>query len=92
MKLQPNELKLQGNWILENNKIKKDATAKRIEFLKDNYLIKIGIDNSGWNTLYQDPFDSRYWELIYPNSETQGGGLPLLQYITDESAQMKYSI
>lgn len=92
MELQPSESKLQGNWIFENNEIKKDVTALRIDYLKDNYLIKIGTDVTGWDILYQDPLDQRYWELVYPNSEMQGGGPPLLQHISIDMVKNKYHI
>ncbi len=92
MELQPSESKLQGNWIFENNEIKKDVTALRIDYLKDNYLIKIGTDVTGWDILYQDPLDQRYWELVYPNSEMQGGGPPLLQHISIDTVKNKYHI
>lgn len=92
MELQLSESKLKGNWIFENNEIKKDVTALRIDYLKDNYLIKIGTDVTGWDILYQDPLDQRYWELVYPNSEMQGGGPPLLQHISIDMVKNKYHI
>jgi len=31
-------------------------------------------DYNGWDVLYLDPADGRYWERILPSSEMHGGG------------------
>jgi hypothetical protein len=64
--------------------------AHRINLLTKDYLTKIFSVN--WEILYQDPEDYRYWELTYPHGEYHGGGPPLLRYLTDEEAVMKYKI
>ena len=92
MKLRPDEIRLQGSWTFENNEIKKDNIALRIDYLKDDYLIRVGTDDSGWDILYQDPSDNRYWELVYTDSEIQGGGAPLLQNLSIDSVRKKYHI
>lgn len=90
MKLRPDEYKLCGSWILVGSSLVIDDVGKRIEELTSKYLTKLKTDPSGWNTLYQDSIDNRYWELIYPESELQGGGASTLQYITEEEAKNKY--
>ncbi|MBI2735202.1 MAG: hypothetical protein HYX38_01410 [Rhodospirillales bacterium] len=55
-----------------------DEICKRIETLVANYLDVLGVDASGWDTLYRDPNDSRLWELVHPQSELSGGGPPEL--------------
>lgn len=92
MKLKSNEIELQGHWNLVGSLMKADKVCERIESLISTYLIKISKDKSGWNTLYQDPEDKRYWELTYPNSEEHGGGAPLLKNISLQETKKKYII
>jgi hypothetical protein len=47
MKLNSNEVKLDGHWILKKGEIVKDETANRIDHLINNYLTKITTDASG---------------------------------------------
>ena len=92
MHLKSNELELKGSWIAKDNVIVEDATSKRINFLIQNFLIKITASNSGWDILYLDTQDNRYWELIYNNSEQHGAGAPSLRYISKEQAKKKYGV
>jgi len=69
-----------------------DSAAKRIDFLVASYLKKIAIREGGWTTLYQDPQDGRYWERTFPQSETQGGGPPVLKVISDSDARTLYNL
>jgi len=92
MKLKSNEFELIGNWIYQENEVIEDETAKRVHNLKENYLIKIATDISGWEVLYQDPNDKRYWELTYLHSEYHGGGAPSLININVQLAKKKYGI
>jgi hypothetical protein len=85
-----NEFKLKGKWLFENNKVIEDEICQKINYLKDNYLIKISTSTSGWEILYQDPNDKRYWELIYEHSEYNGGGPPTLINISKEDVANKY--
>ncbi|KRT66821.1 MAG: hypothetical protein XU11_C0004G0073 [Candidatus Dadabacteria bacterium CSP1-2] len=91
-KLKPNEQKLVGKWLLVNNKIVGDETCERIEELIDSYLTKLATDESGWDVLYQDPKDGRYWELTYPQSELHGGGPATLTCVSQEYAFQKYKL
>lgn len=92
MDIKDNEFELIGNWIFEENKLVEDETTKRINYLINNSLIKIATDKSGWDVLYQDKNDCRYWELIYTTSELQGGGAPSLVNVSTEFAKNKYII
>lgn len=92
MNLEKEEIELIGEWIFQNGEMVEDSVAKRINLLKDDFLIKVATDESGWNTLYKDPEDNRYWELTYRNSDLQGGGAPLLTNLNKESALLKYNI
>jgi hypothetical protein len=92
--MRPNkeEIVISGKWIVEGKKITPDETCERINWLKTNYLQKIATDVSGWDVLYLDPGDGRFWELTYVNSEMHGGGPPVLKNILSEEAKHKYGI
>ncbi len=74
MKLEAEETDLIGNWSFEDGRVQKDEVSLRIEQLVNSYLEKIGSDESGWNVLFRDIHDGRFWELTYPNSELHGAG------------------
>lgn len=90
MKLKPNETDLFGKWEVVDGNTVADATAQRIEALVERHLDKVAADASGWETLYRDPDDGRYWELTYPESSWHGGGPPRLTYLSPEQARAKY--
>jgi len=71
--------------------IRVDAVAARIKELTDTHLRTIAVTENGWETLYRDPTDLRFWELTYPHSEMHGGGPPMLRCITAEEAHAKYT-
>jgi hypothetical protein len=90
MKIGSNETELQGKWVLKKGTVTADDTCRRIELLTTIHLKNIKTDNTGWNTLYQDPKDGRYWELTYPQSEIHGGGPPRLRGLSKEEAKSRY--
>lgn len=92
MKLEPHDTELCGRWNLIDGKMVPDEVCTRIEALTSEYLKKIGTDPSGWDMLYQDPWDKRFWELVYLESEIQGGGPPTLRIITNEEVRKKYKV
>jgi len=87
-----NETILTGKWIIKSEEVVEDDVTKRIKKLINNNLIKISNDITGWDTLYIDPNDNRYWELVYKDSDLQGGGAPSLINISKEKAKLKYNI
>jgi hypothetical protein len=89
-KIKSNETSIKGQNVLLKGKISGDEICQRISDLINYHLIKLGHDQSGWDTLYRDPFDGRLWELIYLQSEQQGGGPPALMNISQEKATAKY--
>lgn len=92
MKLLNNETKLIGHWEYNDGTMKKDEITARIEALIQNDLLKVATDSTGWDILYIDQLDKRYWELTYTESELQGGGPPTLSLISIEEAKLKYRI
>ena len=92
MKLKPEEIELKGQWNFNGSEVENDAVCDRIEWLVENQLKQINTDKSGWDTLYQDPYDNRFWELIYPQSHMHGGGPPMLKYLSNHKAQKKYQL
>jgi len=91
MTIKSNEEVLQGAWRVVNGKMQADETTQRIESLVHGYLKKIGADESGWDVLYVDPSDGRFWELVYLESESHGGGPPTLRHVTEAQAREKYA-
>ena len=92
MNINKNEVIITGKWLFQNNQIVGDENCIRIEYLIENYLIFIRNDYSGWETLYKDPIDGRYWELTYPHSELQGGGPQQLKWLDSEITIEKYNL
>jgi len=91
MKIKPEETELLGKWIETDNGFQVDIVAQRINWLVSNFLIKIKTDESGWDILYKDPIDGRYWELFYPESGLYGGGPPALKIILKNEIVEKYN-
>jgi hypothetical protein len=89
VKIQPDETDLLGSWITRDGRVVADGVSKRIQFLTESYLQKIS--GGGWETLYQDPADGRYWELTYPQSHLHGGGPPRLINLSEQQARAKYA-
>jgi hypothetical protein len=90
--LKNNETILIGSWLRDKNKVVTDDVCKRIDWLKNHYLKKITTNENGWEILYQDPNDKRYWILTYPNGDWHGGGPPTLQTLSQKEAQTKFKI
>ncbi len=90
--IQPNENEIIGKWILENNKIKEDENCTRINNLIKEHLKKILISATGWETLFFDKNDSRFWELRYLDSDLNGGGPPSLIHLSEKDVFEKYKI
>ncbi len=88
MKLKAEETDLLGRWQVVDGKVVADPTAERIQTLISDQLQKVAGD--GWDTLFKDPEDGRYWELIYPESHMHGGGPPRLTYLSLEQVRSKY--
>lgn len=86
--LQPEEKSIVGEWIMQNGKVVEDESATRIKWLIEFYLKKIAGD--GWEILYKDPRDGRYWELTYPHNDWHGAGPTKLAWLPTADAINKY--
>lgn len=88
--LEPNETDLVGRWVSVGARVEGDDACKRIKWLVSEKLQKVATDASGWDTLYLDPVDGRFWEITHPQSELHGGGPPRLTQLPSERAKAKY--
>jgi hypothetical protein len=90
MNLKSTESKIEEEWIPGINGAVTCNESARIDWLIKNVLVFITRDESGWDTLYQDPTDGRFWELTYPRSEMHGGGPRLLHALENADAGKRY--
>jgi hypothetical protein len=88
--LQPGESTLIGKWEWVEGKLVANSVAKRIDYLVSHNLKEIGQRNGGWDILYRDPKDGRFWELTYPDSHMQGGGPPRLSCLSPQQVSELY--
>jgi len=88
MNLKPEETELRCEWDLVDGKVIGNDVCQRIAFLIEHSLKKVA--GGGWETLYLDPNDGRYWELTYPSSEMHGGSPPRLAVVSKEQVESKY--
>ncbi len=86
------ETLLAGQWKLHGERLVADEACERIFALLKSHLREIGREESGWNVLYRDPDDGRYWELLYPQGALHGGGPPQLRCIPAHEAEQKYFV
>jgi hypothetical protein len=94
MSLRPDETDLIGNWIKSGDNVVGDSIEVRIGQLIANDLRMISVNpkSGGWEILYRDFYDGRYWELTHPHSEMHGGGPRRLTCISIDQAKNKYQI
>jgi len=90
MPLNSTETDLVGKWIVVEGRIAVDETETRIQGLVQTELQRIAADSSGWEILFRDPSDGRFWELTRPQSEMHGGGPRRLHVIEAAEAHRKY--
>lgn len=92
--LRPDETLLIGSWLLRGDSVVGDAICNRIEALLANVLVHVADDpkSGGWESLFRDPLDGRFWERFYPQGEMHGGGPPSLRCLSASDASVKYSL
>jgi Immunity protein 27 len=92
MSLRADEIELVGSWKMIDGRMVEDETSRRIRALVNNDLTQVAASRDGWERLYKDPRDQRFWELTYPTSEMQGGGPPILRVVGNEIIRNKYQL
>jgi hypothetical protein len=94
MSLRPEETDLVGKWRKDGNRVVADEVELRIGELIAHELKKIAVnpDSEGWEVLFRDPHDGRYWELTYPQGEMHGGGPRRLTGLSPTAAFAKYRL
>ena len=92
--LGPNETDLVGRWIRRGNRLVADPVEKRIGQLLADHLQKIAVapESGGWDILFWDPQDGRYWELTHPHGGMHGGGPKRLTNLCKAAAMAKYRL
>ncbi|NVJ65925.1 MAG: hypothetical protein HWE16_05500 [Gammaproteobacteria bacterium] len=90
MILKPEEKKIVGRWITSGTEVVADANSLRIEKLIDEFLVEAATSEDGWDKLYIDESDMRFWELIYSESDSHGAGAPILLNLSIEEVKSKY--
>ena len=88
--LAPGESRLDGAWVEHDGRRTLDHVDRRIFWLVTRRLVPRGIAHGGWEQLYQDPRDGRYWELSFPEGSLHGGGPRRLECITADVARERY--
>jgi Immunity protein 27 len=92
MNLRPDETELIGSWVMKDGRMAEDEVCVRIRVLTGSELQRIANSEDGWEVLYKDSSDGRYWELTYPRSEMQGGGPIALIVASQPMLQEKYGV
>lgn len=92
MEIGLNETEIIGSWVMVDGRMTEDDASRRITSLITTNLKHVATTKDGWEKLYQDRHDGRYWELTYPHSEMQGGGPQALLLASSEKVQEKYGI
>ena len=87
-----NEFEIVGSWEMKDGRMVEDAVCRRIRSLVATELQSVTVSEDGWEKLYRDPRDGRYWEWYYPQSEMHGGGPPALRVVSPEAAEQKYHL
>ena len=90
MEIRSDENALIGKWTMHGTQVSLDEVSLRISQLIEKHLVKVGTDPSGWNVLFKDPKDGRFWELSYPESHLQGGGPPALRHLPEADVKANY--
>ena len=92
--LRPDEHELIGSWIEIDGQVRGDRQCQRIHSLTQEALTFVAHspESAGWETLFVDPTDGRYWERSYPHGDMHGGGPPVLRHLPSDVAQRKYRI
>jgi Immunity protein 27 len=92
MPIDPGEKAIRGSWTMVDGRMVADEVCGRINSLVESELHQVATSSGGWEKLYRDPVDGRYWELTYPQGGLQGGGPQALVLIEAGRARERYGI
>lgn len=90
MSIGPHAIEIIGSWTLVNGRMTDDEASRRVRSLIETELLYVSTSRDGWEKLYRDARDGRYWELTYPHGEMEGGGPQALFAISSEAVRQKY--
>lgn len=90
--LAANERHLTAPWDDALERAIADEMEARIFWLVTQRLEPQTTINGGWDQLFRDPRDGRYWELTFPQGSLHGGGPRKLSCITQQVAAAKYHL
>jgi hypothetical protein len=98
--LGPDEHQLTGAWSDAQRDAQRDAQSgvlgddvdRRIFWLVRHSLRPRASANGGWDQLFQDPRDGRYWQLTFPQGSLFGGGPRQLTLLSPSEASAKYGV
>jgi hypothetical protein len=90
--IREDETEIIGNWIEVDGRIVGDDACERVQLLTQYHLVKMNNspESGGWETLFCDRKDGRFWERTYPHSDWHGGGPPALINLSEAEAKTKY--
>jgi len=91
-KISDNETLIECEWQVVEDQVKPGSACERIEWLISDILKLVKVDKRGWEKLFLDPGDGRYWLLFYPQSELTGGGPASLMEITFSEAELRFKL
>ena len=89
--LRDDEVSLVGEWRHEVGGGTDDVDA-RIFWLVTQVLEPVASAEGGWDQLFRDPRDGRYWELTFPHGSLYGGGPRMLSVVEAGVAATKYGV
>lgn len=92
MRIGPDEIEIAGTWLMVSGRLAEDDVCRRIDSLIKSELQHVATTKDGWEKLYRDPHDGRFWELTYPHGAMQGGGPPALIFTSPAKASEKYNV
>ena len=75
--MNPDELLIVGSWVKIDGRLAADPELRRIQSLIANELDFIATAPGGWETLYRDRQDGRFWEKFFQNGEMQSPEIEL---------------
>lgn len=86
------EVEIRGLWFADGGRMTSDDACKRVQRLTAEYLQEVARAKRGWEKLYRDPVDGRYWEISYPFGGGQAAGPATLRCVELAAVQERYGL